>query len=173
LGSSLSASGKHLDGESECYDLQTSHDCSVLLRWSNNESWGGFDYSTDIDLLGGGGVSLDPFEHRLRIIAKFRGSKYPSTKIIGEDSAGGKTLDYSTMRKARILDVDFAPEYMHDAIAAFFEQDTRLINDESFTLLDEYEPSSPNDSRNIFKDLMTSRSELEPTLQPNQINRNE
>ncbi len=162
-----------LDGESECYDLQTLHDCSLLLRWSNNESWGGFDYSTDTDLLGGGGVSLDPFEHRLRIIAKFRGSKYPSTKIIGEDSAGGKTLDYSTMRKARILDVDFAPEYMHDAIAAFFEQDTRLINDESFTLLDEYEPSAPNDSRVIFKDLMTSRSELEPTLQPNQINRNE
>lgn len=154
----------NLDGQSECYDLQTSHDCSVLLNWSNNETWGGFDYSIP---------PLSPFVNRLRIIAKFRGAKYPSARIIGEDSAGGKSLDYSTMRKAQILDVDFAPEYIHDGIAAMFEQDTRLIDDLSFTLLDEYEPSSPNDSRNIFKDLMTSRSELEPTNQPNQINRNE
>ncbi len=162
-----------LDGESECYDLQTTHDCSLLLKWSNNESWGGFDYSTDIDLLGGGGVSLDPFQHKLRVIAEFRGSKYPSTKIIGEDSAGDKTLDYSTMRKAKILDVDSAPEYIHDGIAAMFEQDTSLIDDVSFTLLDEYEPSAPNDSKVLFRNLMTSRTELEPTLQPNQINRNE
>lgn len=155
-----------LIGQSECYDLQDIHDCSLLLTWSNKESWGGFDYSVPIL----GGVA---FENKMRITAKFRGAKYPSTKIIGEDSAGATSLDYSTMKKAKILDVDFAPEYIHDGIAAMFEQDIRLIDGVSFILVDEYEPSSPNESRVLFKDLMTSRSELRPTLQPNQINRNE
>ncbi len=153
-----------LDGQSECYDLQASHDCSLLLKWSNDDKWGGFDYSIPTE---------NPFVNRLRIIAKFRGSKYPSTKIIGETSAGVKSVDYSTMRKSRILDVWLSPDYIHDSIAAMFVQDVRLIEDIDYILVDEYEPSAPNDSVILFKDFMTSRSELEPTVQPNQINRNE
>jgi len=34
-----------LDGQSECLDLATTHDCTLLWVWSNNEPWGGFDYS--------------------------------------------------------------------------------------------------------------------------------
>ncbi len=153
----------NLDGQSECYDLQDSHDCSLLLKWSNNESWGSFDYS-----LPSTGTA---FLHKLRVIAKFRGTKYPSTKNIGENSAGVKSIDYTSLRKVVILDVHRAPDYIHDGIAAMFMQDTRLIEDVSYIMIDDYEPSSPNDSRVLWKDMMTSRTELEETTQPNQINR--
>lgn len=153
----------NLDGQSECYDLQDSHDCSLLLKWSNNESWGSFDYS-----LPSTGTA---FVQLLRIIAKFRGTKYPSTKNIGENSAGLKSMDYSSLRKVVILDVHRAPDYIHDGIAAMFMQDTRLIEDVSYIMIDDYEPSAPNDSRVLWKDMMTSRTELEQTTQPNQINR--
>ncbi|KKN74648.1 hypothetical protein LCGC14_0388500 [marine sediment metagenome] len=154
----------NIAGRSECYDLQTDHDCTLLFKWSNDESWGGFDYS--IPSVG------TAFNQQLRIEAKFRGTQYPSTRIIGEDSAGRKTVDYTLLRKVKILDIHRAPDYMHDAVAAFFAQDNRTIEDISYIMEDEYEPSSPNESRVLFKDLMTSRSELEVSTQPNQINRN-
>lgn len=148
------------DGQSECFDLQDFHDCTLLWVWSNNESWGGYDYS-------------DGFEHKLRIASKFRGTKYPSERNIGEDSGGEKSLDYYNLRKTKLIDVKFNPEYIHDAIAAFFSHDNREIGGTSFIMDDEYEPSPPHEGQGRFKDLMTSRSEIQPTLQPNQINRNE
>ena len=38
---------------------------------------------------------------------------------------------------------------------------------------DEYEPSAPNESKNLFKDLMNATIEIQQTSQPNLINRNE
>lgn len=154
----------NIAGRSECYDLEDTHDCTLLFVWSNNQSWGGFDYSTPT-----GGTA---FQHKLRLEAKFRGTQYPSTKAIGETSNGSATLDYSSLRREKILDIHRAPDYLHDGVAAMFEQDTRLIDGISYLSRDDYEPSPPNDSRVLFKDLMTSRTELEFTDQPNQINRN-
>lgn len=154
----------NIDGQSECYDLQTTHDCTLLFEWSNNESWGGFNYTTP--------SVGDAFVQRLRIESKFRGAKYPSQRNIGETSAGVKTMDYTSFRKARILDIHRAPDYIHDAIASMFMQDTRTVEDTSYVLVDEYEPSAPNDSRVLWKDFMTARLELEQTDQTKQINRN-
>lgn len=149
----------NLDGESECLDLATSEDCTLLWIWSNNESWGSFDYS-----LG--------FEHKMRTTAKFRGNAYPSERNIGEDSKGLRKMDYVSLRKVKILDIKWAPEHIHDAIAAHFAQDNRVIDGVSYLLDEEYEPSAPNDSRVLFKDLMNATIELEESDQPNQINRN-
>ena len=157
----------NLDGKSECFDLQTSHDCSFLWVWSNDNRWGGFDYSI---ITGGAIIS---FQHKLRLICKFRGVKYPKESNIGEDSAGVKSIDYARLRKTKLLDINSAPDYIHDAIAAFFMHDTRTINGTSFIMEDEYEPSAPNDSKNLFKDLMTATIEIQETSQPNLINRNE
>lgn len=153
----------NIDGQSECYDLQDTHDCTLLFVWSNDESWGGFNYGVP--------STGAAFIQRLRLESKFRGSKYPSTRDIGENSAGLKTMDYTSFRKAKILDIHRAPEYIHDAVAAMFVQDNREVGGVSYVLVDEYEPSAPNDSRVLFKDTMTARLELEPTDQPNQINR--
>lgn len=153
----------NIDGQSECYDLQTTHDCTLLFVWSNDEKWGVFNYSTP--------QTGSAFIQRLRLESKFRGSKYPSTRNIGEDSAGKKSMDYTSFRKSKILDIHRSPEYIHDAIASMFMQDNRTVGGDSYVLVDEYEPSSPNDSRVLFKDFMTARIELEPTDQPNQINR--
>lgn len=158
----------NIAGRSECYDLQDNHDCTLYFKWSNIESWGGFNYSATT---GDADLGITPFEHRLRVEAKFRGTKYPSSKLIGENSAGTKSVDYSSLRKVNILDVHRAPDYIHDALAAMFVQDIRTIEDVSYILEDEYEASAPNDSVVLFKDLMTSRSELEKTEQPNLINR--
>ncbi|PCJ57940.1 MAG: hypothetical protein COA65_08755 [Rhodospirillaceae bacterium] len=159
--------GVAFDGQSECFDLQTSHDCSFLWVWSNDNRWGNFDYSV---ITGG---SITNFEHKLRIICAFRGTKYPTERNIGEDSAGVKSVDYMSLRKTKLMDIDFAPDYIHDAIAAFFAHDTRTINGTSFVMDDEYEPSSPNESKVLFKDLMNSTIEIQETTQANLINRNE
>ncbi len=150
----------NFDGQSECFDLDDEHDCTLLWVWSNNESWGGYDYS-------------DGFEHKLRIASKFRGTKYPSERNIGEDSGGDLSNDYYNLRKTKLIDVKFNPEYIHDAIAAFFGHDNREIGGTSYIMKDEYEPSAPHEGQGRFKDTMTSRSEIQPTSQPNQINRNE
>lgn len=159
----------NIAGRTPCYDLQTTHDCTLIFVWSNNESWGGFNYNVNSATATG---IFPTFVHRLRLESKFRGTKYPSTRIIGEDSAGVKAVDYTSLRKIKILDIHRAPDYIHDAVASFFMQDNRTIEDISYIMEDEYEPSAPNDSRVLFKDFMTSRSELEETEQPNLINRN-
>lgn len=158
----------NIAGRSECYDLQDSHDCTLYFKWSNTESWGGFNY---LATTGDADSGIVPFEHRLRVEAKFRGTKYPSNKLIGNNSAGTKSIDYSSFRKVNILDVHRAPDYIHDGLAAMFMQDNRTIEDVGYFLEEEYEASAPNDSVVIFKDLMTSRSELQKTKQPNLINR--
>ncbi len=157
----------NFDGQSECFDLQTSHDCSLLWIWSNNNRWNSYDYSAVI------GGSIVNFQHKLRLTCKFRGIKYPKESNIGEDSAGVKSIDYFSLRKTKLLDINFAPDYLHDAIAAFFAQDTRTINGVSFIMDDEYEPSAPNESKNLFKDLMNATIEIQETAQANLINRNE
>ena len=157
----------NLDGISECFDLQTSHDCSLLWTWSNDNRWGNFDYS----IITGG--SITNFQHKLRLICKFRGTKYPSERNIGEDSAGVKAVDYFNMRKTKLLDIDFIPDYLCDAIAAFWAHDNRTINGTSYIMDDEFEPSVPNDSKVLFKDLMNATIEIQETTQPDLINRNE
>jgi len=154
----------NIDGQSECYDLQDSHDCSLMFEWSNAETWGNFDYSAP--------ATGNAFVQKLRLISKFRGTKYPSTKLIGETSAGVKSMDYSSLRKKKILDIDFAPDYIHDAMAAMWVQDTRTIGGVSYILEDDYEPSAPSESRVLFKDMMTARIELGESTQEFQINRN-
>ena len=157
----------NFDGKSECFDLQTSHDCSFLWVWSNDNRWGNFDYS----VISGGAIVN--FQHKLRLICKFRGVKYPNESNIGEDSAGVKSVDFFSLRKIKLLDIDFAPDYIHDAIAAFWAHDTRTINGTSYIMDDAYETSAPNESKNLFKDLMNATIEIQQTSQPNLINRNE
>lgn len=159
--------GTAFDGQSECFDLQDSHDCSFLFVWSNENRWGSFDYSVVND------GAIVNFQHKLRVTCNFRGTKYPSDRNIGEDSAGVKSMDYSNMRKIKLIDIRSAPDYIHDAIAAFWMHDNRTINGTSYIMDDEYEPSAPNESRVLFKDLMNATIEIEETSQPNQINRNE
>lgn len=154
----ITKANTNFDGQSECYDLQDAHDCSLLWVWSNNERWGSY----------GAG-----FEHKLRLTCNFRGTAYPNERSIGEDSGGTKSVDYFSLRKQRLLDIDFAPDYIHDAIAAFFGHDNRVINGKSYIFDDEYNPSSPNDSITLYKDLMNATIEIEETAQPDQINRNE
>ncbi|MGR3221243.1 MAG: hypothetical protein ACUZ8H_15720, partial [Candidatus Anammoxibacter sp.] len=155
----------NLDGKSECFDLQTSHDCSFLWAWSNDNRWGNYDYSVISD------GAIASFQHKLRLICKFRGVKYPTERNIGEDSAGVKSVDYFSLKRTKLLDIYFAPDYIHDAIAAFWAHDTRTINGTSYIMDDEYEPSSPNDSKNLFKDLMNATIEIQETTQSNLINR--
>ena len=153
----------NIDGQSECYDLQDSHDCSLLFEWSNNESWGNYNYSAPDE--------GEAFVQKLRLISKFRGTKYPSTMLIGETSGGVKSLDYTSLRKKRLLDIDFAPDYIHDALAAMWMQDNRTIGGVNYILEDDYEPSAPSNSRVLFKDMMTARIEIGETTQAKQINR--
>ena len=155
------AVGTDTDAMSECFDLATSHDCSKLIQWRNDEDIMNFVYLGNL------------FKHALRITSKWFGVKYPTERNIGLSSNGVKTMDYAALRKTRILDVHYAREWVHDALAVAFLHDEATIEGKEYIIEDDYEPTEPDNFVNgKFYGLLKGRLEIQETEQ-NLINRNE
>lgn len=152
----------NIDGFSECFDLQDSHDCTKLLKWKNEENIMGFDYSTD-------------YEHSIRLLARRTRARYPNEdKLVGLSSAGLKTLDYAELRKTRVVELWYAREWVFDAIAGAFMHDESIYDGIDYILKDPLEPEEINDGKEGYKyrGLMKAEIELDEKDQ-NLINRNE
>lgn len=151
----------NIDGYSECLNLKSSHACTKLLKWKNEENIMGFDFSNN-------------FEHSMRILARFNGTSFPTDRLTGLSSAGLKTNDYSELRKLRVVELWYAREWVHDSIAGAFVHDSSLFDGIDYTLDEDYEPEPPNDGKEGYKyrGLMKGTLELDKKDQ-NLINRNE
>jgi len=155
------AIGTDTDAISECFDLAASHDCSKLIQWRNDEDIMNFVYLGNI------------FKHALRITSKWFGVKYPTERNIGLSSNGVKTMDYAALRKTRILDIHYAREWVHDALAVAFLHDDATIEGKEYIIEDDYEPTEPDNFANgKFYGLLKGRLEIQETEQ-NLINRTE
>lgn len=110
-----------LDYESDCLSLQLTHDCSLLLSWTNNDNAFGFNY----DDLG--------FTPNLRVNARLWQPKYSKEKIIFKDSSGTRTLLKSETSKDQLLTVSEAPEYIHDALSIGLEHDNFYVESIKYT----------------------------------------
>ena len=150
----------NIDGWSECFDLSASHDCSKLLKWSNDENIMDFDYTNN-------------YQHSMRVKARFDGVRYPTDRLNGLTSGGVSSVAYAALRKVKILDLDYAREWVHDAIAIAFMHDNSQVDSVEFGTEDDYEPETPNEGKAGYKyrGLIKGRLELSEKAQ-NLINRN-
>jgi hypothetical protein len=106
---------------SDCLSVKLTHDCSILLSWTNDESAYGFDYSN----LG--------FTPKLRVEAKKWHPNYPKEKNVFKDNAGNRTILKSETSKEEILTISEMPEYLHDALAIGLEHDSFMIDGVEYT----------------------------------------
>lgn len=97
--------------ESDCLSMDVSHDCTILLDWTNNDNAFGFNFS-DLE-----------FNPKLRVKAKKWHPKYTKTKTLFKDSVGNRTMLKSDTDKEEFLTVREQPEYIHDALAIGLEHD--------------------------------------------------
>lgn len=126
---------------SEPLSIATTHDCTLLMKWFNDEDAFGFEYTSFLQGYAG-------FTHNLRISAKLGNPSYTKDKTNFVFSDGEKRILYSVTDKAFELYTDYLPEYIHDALSIALEHDHYFIQNEEVSneLLEyvsedgEYEP---------------------------------
>jgi len=121
------------DACSECYELADDFDdfniCTQLLSWTNNDNAFGFEYE-----------NLS-FTQRLRHPSELWKPTYTLDQIDHLDSAGTSTILRAQSFKVSDLDLDFAPEYIHDALRLGIRHDTFNIDAvQHFALSQDYDP---------------------------------
>lgn len=92
-------------GQSECYSLQTIHECTKLLKWTNEDNAFNIPYSEATIV------------HYLRLYAKKDRSRYPTVGDTFKKSNGESDIIYAAREKIWRLSFDYLPEYIHDAIS--------------------------------------------------------
>jgi len=135
---------------SECYDLRTKWDCSMLLSWENDTDYCDFDYETFQN-----GYGQNAFKNFLRVFSKLENPRYPKDKTIHLLSDGRTLLLHSKTEKIYEFFVDLMPEYLHDALSVGLEHDTFKIEesfipqqeDEYINIEQDYEPDWADDLR--------------------------
>lgn len=110
-----------LEYESDCLNVLLTHDCTLLLSWTNDDNAFGFNYDD---------LSFTP---KLRVKGKLWHPKYPKDKTIFKDSSGARSLLKSEISKERILTISEAPEYVHDAISIAVENDSFYVDGIKYT----------------------------------------
>jgi hypothetical protein len=115
--------------ESDCLFVKTSHPCTKLLTWSNNDNAFGFDASLD-------------FIQSLRVNCKQWQPSYKKTKEVFEDSQGNISILRSSVKKVELLTVSEMPQYLHDALSIGIEHDNFSIDGIPYVVEEEeYTPS--------------------------------
>lgn len=144
------------DGQSECVNLQSSFTCDLKFKWTNNENAFAHNYEDD-----------PTFFHEVRLCGNLRIGPYPQEKVIDLNSDGNKGRSFGDYRKAKNLQLEPAPEYIHDALVSMMNHDNWFIDDLKYTLDGDYEADSNNEA-----DLFGAVIEIEETEQPDQKNFN-
>lgn len=108
-----------IDYLSDCIDLKLTHDCSLLLSWTNDNDAFGFNYST--------------FNLLLRVKGRLWHPNYPKEKNVFKDNGGIRTILKSQTNKEELLTVSEMPEYLHDALAIGLEHDWFYIDGIKYT----------------------------------------
>lgn len=121
------------DACSECYVLAEDFDdiniCTQLLTWTNSDNAFGFEYE-----------NLS-FTQSLRHPSELWKPTYSLDQIDHLDSAGTSTILRAQSFKVSDLDMDFMPEYEHDALRLGIRHDDfRIDAAQHFALPQDYDP---------------------------------
>lgn len=125
-----------IEYETDQLYVNTEHDCTIQLTWTNNENAYGFDYA-----------NLE-FTQSLRVKGKKWKPKYSKDKEVFKDSQGNRNILRSDTSKVEILTLNEAPEYVHDAYAIGIEHDNFEIDSLKYVVEDtEHLPKWRNSSQ--------------------------
>lgn len=115
---------------SDCLSVKLTHDCTLLLQWTNNETAFGMNYS-DLD-----------FEQSLRLRAKLDRPTYESDKKeVFVYSNGDRRILYTRKKVVESLRIYEVPRYIHDALAVGLDHDTFLVEGVRYVFEDtSYDP---------------------------------
>jgi hypothetical protein len=106
-----------------------SHECTHLINVCNNDNGMGFVFNNS------------GFSPRIRLYSKYVKATYKAERDSFENSYGRKSVQYFKRRKARLLKVDTAPEYVHDFLSTLMGYDHLWIASvEYFVIDEEYNP---------------------------------
>ncbi len=110
-----------IDYISDCLSVKLTHDCTILLSWTNDENAFGFNYEE---------LNFTP---NLRVKAKLWQPNYTKEKDVFKDNAGNRTILKSETSKEELLTVSEMPEYLHDAMAIAVEHDDFYVDGLKYT----------------------------------------
>lgn len=115
--------------KSDCVDIQTVHECTELITYSNSKILAGIDYT----------LSSPPPEYNIRIPAIFFQERFPDEQE-GIDLSDSRIVRLRNQVKAqKYLDIGFMPFYMHKKLQIIFTHDTIEIGGESWVKSENYE----------------------------------
>lgn len=120
---SVIASEKDSLNVSECFNLQTTHTCTLLFYATNSDNAFGFDYSSGA------------LRHYLRLEAKIDISGYPEEKEDYLYSDNSRELLFARSETEYEVNVTDAPDYIHSCLRMMRLNDTFKI-DSSFYIAD-------------------------------------
>ena len=129
-----SVSGQRTVGDSEivaktdCLDIRQSHENTVLLSYSNVRNFAGLVYS---------GNSPD-VTFQIRIPAIFFHQRFPEEDEVMELSSELVTLN-GTVRKQRLLDVDYVPYYSHEKFKLILKHQILTVFNRQWVKQEAYE----------------------------------
>lgn len=139
---------------SDCIDIKTNHDESLLINYSNHENFDGIEY---------GDLSPDP-SFNLRIPAIFFEDRLIQEGQYDKLSNGQVISLYEESKVQRLLSTDRMPKYMHEKILAVLQHQFLFI-DNSYWIKggEEYaktEKKNKRDSLSMYTCWLTRQSSL-------------
>jgi len=114
--------------QSDCLDVQQSHENTILITYRNHRNIFGLIYSD---------ISPD-VEFNLRVPAIFFHQRFPKVEETMELSTSLVSLN-STIRRQRLLDVDYVPYYFHEKIQLIIQHQFVNIYNRDWVTQEGYE----------------------------------
>jgi len=117
--------------KSDCLDIKTDHDCTVLLEYTNSEDFNNIVYLTS-----------PTSEYKLRIPAQFWKEDNPMEQEDSELSNGVIKTRRQTITQKRYLEIGYLPNYMHLKTQLALMHDSLTIEGDQWKKRDAYESES-------------------------------
>lgn len=127
----FTSSSDYTHAQSDCLDIKTSHDCTILLQYTNADDFNNIVYETS-----------PTSEYSLRIPAQFWKEDNPMEQEDSELSNGVIKTRRQTITQKRYLEIGFMPAYMHFKTQLALMHDTVTIDGDQWKRRDAYESES-------------------------------
>jgi hypothetical protein len=114
--------------KSDCLDIKQNHEDTILITYENHVNFAGLVYV---------GSSPEP-EFYIRVPAIFFHQRFPEEDEVMELSTSLATLN-GTLRKQRLLDVDYVPYYFHEKLKFVLKHQTVTIFSRQWVKQEVYE----------------------------------
>lgn len=119
--------------QTDCLDIRQNHEESILLTYSNHRNYAGLNYS---------GTSPQT-EFQIRIPSVFFHQRFPEEDETMELSSELVTLN-STLRKQRLLDIDYIPYYFHEKLKLILKHQILTVFNRQWVKQEAYEITEGN-----------------------------